>query len=624
MAAYLPILNWLPTYNRAWLRPDLVAGVTLAAFTIPESMAYADLAGLPPQYGLYASLAAPILYLFFGTSRQLVIGPTSAVSILVASGVGLVAAGAPEQYAALAAILAIEVAVIAFIARIARLGFLVNFISEAVLIGFSTGAALYIASTQLPKLFGIHGAEGAFFERIAYLLQHLGETNPWALAIGLLGLVILVLGEHVYPRLPWSLIVVLGSILVMNPALTDLASRGVAIAGELPAGLPNIGVPDFTLADIRVLLPTALAVFLLAYVEGMSMARTFAAKNKYRVDADQELLALGAANLSVGLTQGFPVAGSMSRTALNDSSGAQSQLASGVSALLIVVVLLFLTGLFTYLPEPILATVVLVAVRGLLKVKEMRSLYQVHRIEFWIAMIALFGVLLFGMLEGVLLGAILSLLVVVGHASRGQISVLGRIPGHFQLGDVRRNPENLTIPGMPIVRVDEPIFYANARSIGDQVLAEALHSEPRAKTVVLDLEISPDLDLPAVEMLEELHESLTAEEIRLVLTRVQPDARALLDQSGATEILGGQNIYPRNLDAIMDYVSMYEIDVSPGHGMLAELVERMDEVVLERSAKVIGEEHERLAAFSRQLEKAAQTLKELDDADSYSSEVDSE
>ena len=341
-------------------------------------MAYAGLAGLPPQAGMYAALIAPIAYLIFGTSRQLSVGPTSALSIMVASGLSIFAFADPAQYAAAAAMTAILVAVICFIAWLLRLGFLVNFISEAVLVGFSSGAALYIASTQLGKLFGIHGSSGEFFERIRYILEHLNETSVPTLLLGLAGIVILFVMEEKLPRWPAALIVVLASIVLMS--VTNLAARGVAITGEIPSGLPTPQLPAlFDLNMVRLLLPLAFSVFMLAYVEGMSMARSFADKHHYKIDADQELLALGMSNLGVGVFQGFPIGGSMSRSAVADKSGAQSPLAGGVAALSIAVVLLFLTGLFTNLPETILAAVVIVAVKGLFKSKALKHLYHVNR-----------------------------------------------------------------------------------------------------------------------------------------------------------------------------------------------------------------------------------------------------
>ena len=534
LASMIPIGQWIRQYDRAWLRPDAIAGVTLAAFTIPEAMAYAGLAGLPPQAGLYAALIAPIAYLILGTSRQLSVGPTSALSIMVASGLAVFAYADPAQYAVAAAMTAILVAIICFGAWLLRLGFLVNFISEAVLVGFSSGAALYIASTQLGKLFGIHGSSGEFFERIRYILEHLYETSLPTLILGLAGIVILLIMEEKLPRWPSALIVVLASIALMT--FTDLAARGIAITGPIPSGLPAPQLPRlFDLNAVRLLLPLAFSVFMLSYVEGMSMARTFADKHHYKIDADQELLALGMANLGAGVFQGFPIGGSMSRSAVGDKGGAQSPLTGGITAIVIALVLLFFTGVFTNLPETILAAVVIVAVKGLFKTTALRHLYRVNRIEFWIALVVLFGVLLFGMLEGVLIGVIVSLLLLVYRAALPHTTVLGRIPGTDQFSDQERHPDNEQVPGVLIYRPDAALFYANAPLIREQLTQLVTALDPRPKWVVLDLAGTPHTDLSVVDMLRDLHAELQANGSTLKLAEVSGPVRDLLKADGLAE-----------------------------------------------------------------------------------------
>ncbi len=604
--AFFPITSWLPAYDRTWLRADLLAGVTLAAFTIPEAMAYAGLAGLPPQAGLYAGIAAPLLYLLLGTSRQLSIGVTSAVSILVASGLGLLAAGDPARYAEQAALLALMVCVIALIARVLKLGFLVNFISEPVLIGFSSGAALYIASTQLSKLFGINGCHGEFFERIACVVTNLDETHIPSLVLGLIAITVLLLGEHFLPSLPWSLIVVLWSILMIG--FTNLGAQGIAIAGDIPQGLPRIEVPAFNLADIRRLLPTALAVFLLAYVEGMSMARNFASKYGYRVDSNQELLALGVSNLGAGLTQSYPVAGSMSRTALSDSAGTKTQLAGGVAAILIAVVVVFFTGIFSQLPEPVLAAVVIAAVRGLFKREQLQHLYHVRRREFWIAIIALMGVLLFGMLEGVMIGVIISLLVLVGRVSQSRLSLLGRVPETIRFADIRDHPEYHTVPGLMLIRVDEMIFFANATPISEEIERLVAESEDPVHALLLDLEMSEDLDISSTIMLRELHGTLAENDIRLMLSRVSPDAQTLLDRSGVTAIIGPENFFPRALTAIADYLQEEDIPLQNIKGLTAVLINALSDIYETIAKRTDSPQKEELQTIVEDLDKLAEEL----------------
>jgi high affinity sulfate transporter 1 len=603
---FFPITGWLPQYNRDYLRPDILAGLTLAAFTIPEAMAYAGLAGLPPQAGLYGGIAAPLIYLLFGTSRQLAIGVTSAVSILVASGLAGFAGRDIVVYAQNAALLALMVFVIALLARLLKLGFLVNFISEPVLLGFSSGAALYIGATQLPKLFGLHGCHGEVFERIACVVVNVNETHLPSLILGLTAIAILLLGEHFYHKLPWSLIVVLLSILIMG--ISGLGERGIAIAGEIPQGLPRLELPSFNIESIRVLLPTALAVFLLAYVEGMSMARTFASKHGYRIDANQELLALSMVNLGAGLTQAYPVAGSMSRTAVADSAGQKSQLAGGISAILIAVVVLFFTGFFTNLPEPVLAAVVLVAVKGLFKGQELRHLYHIQRKEFWIAIAALLGVLIFGMLEGVLIGVIISLLVLVGRASQSRISLLGRVPDTLKLEDVRDHPEYRTVPGLMIIRIDEDFFFANAVPVSMEIEELVAASEETVNSVLIDLGLSDELDVTSVEVLAELQQSLAENDITLMLSRVSPDARALLDRSGVADSIGAQRIFPRTLGAIAYHLEQEGIHVESAKGFSIVLINSMSNIYYMMAERAEEPQKGELQSIAQRLKAVAEQL----------------
>ena len=609
LSSYLQILEWLPSYERRWLRPDLAAGLTLAAFTIPEAIAYAELAGLPAQAGFYASIVAPLLYMLFGTSRQLVVGPTSAVSVLVAAGLGAVAVSSPEPYAALAATTAVLVGIMALIAYALKLGFLVNFISESVLVGFSTGAALYIASTQLSKLFGIDASHGQFLERTLSVVQRIGDTNPWALGLGIAGIVVLVAGERRFPRWPWALILVLGSILLMN--VTNIADRGVRVVGTIPCGFPDVGLPPISLTVFGDVFRAAVGVFVLAYLEGMSMARTFAAKNKYRVDANQELLALGLATLGTGVTQGYPVAGSFSRTALNDECRAKTQLAGGVSGLMLVFVVLFLTDLFTNLPEPILASVVLVAVRGLFKVSALQRLYRLRRAEFWTAMAALAGVLALGILDGVIIGALLSLLLVIARASQPRISLLGRIPGQAQFTDLRENPDNLTIPGLLVIRVDEGIFYANAESIRRQVLNQVREADTPIRTVVLDVEMTSDLDLSGAEMLDDLRSDLRELGVHLRLARLLPSAHVLLARAGILERIGDENIHPRTLFAVASYLTEEWRYHQATCDILPDLVRCVIDIAAARCEGLEGQDREAMDNVCRQLDVILQDLERI-------------
>lgn len=540
----VPVLEWLPRYDTSWLRLDVIAGITVAAAVIPEGLAYASLANLPPETGLYAGLLAAIAYLFLGTSRQVMVGPTSALAILLASGVGAVAGGNSASYASLVVVTTILVGVFAVIAWAFRLGFLVHFISGSVLTGFSAGAALYIMSTQLNKLFGIEGsASDAFFwetfvGRIWYTGTHLAETNPETLAVGVAGIVLLVLGERYLPRAPSALIVVVLSIVLMSA--TNLQARGVAIVGSIPSGLPSLTVPTIpSISTLGTLVPVAAALFLLSYVEGISAVETFARRHDYRTDANQELLADGGANLAAGFGGGFVVGGSMSRSALNDAVGGKTQLTNAVVALVLVVVLLFLTDLFTNLPETILAAIVIVAVTGLIDTNEIRQLYHVSKSEFAIAMAALLGVLTVGMLWGVFVGVVLSLLVAISRVSRPSTHELGQIAGtdHFVALDVY--PAATTVTDVFVYRVEAELFYANADTVRTDLLDRLATRDSDVELVVFDLTSSATIDFGAAQMLEKLEEKLDSRGIDLRFAGAESEVVQMFETTGLAANVGG-------------------------------------------------------------------------------------
>jgi SulP family sulfate permease len=507
VASVFPVAEWLPAYQRAWLRSDLSAGVTLAAYAIPGSLAYASLAGLPPQAGLYCYVVAGLAYALFGTSRQAAVGPTSAISILVGASLGALAVGDAGRYAALAAATAVLVAGLAVVAWGLRLGQIVHFISETVLTGFKAGVALVIASTQLPKLLGISAGGDDFASRIRHLVTHLDETHVPTLLIGVAGLLLLIAGERLLPKRPTVLLVAVLSIVVMS--VTRLAATGVAD-----------------------LLPLALACFLLSYIESVSVARTFALKHRYDVDVDQELLALGAANVAVGLAQGYPVAGGMSQSAVNEKGGARTPLAIVVTSIVIALVLTFFSGAFRNLPAAVLAAVVLVAVKGLINVAELKYLFHVSRADFRIALLALAGVLVFGILRGVLLAAIISLLMLVRRAARPYTAVIGRIPGTSQFADVARHEDAETVPGILAYRVYGGIVYFNVDHVQHELLRLVAAQDPPVTLAIFDLSSSPTVDLAGMRMLRTLHEQLAERGVTLELAEARGAVRDLLEVGG--------------------------------------------------------------------------------------------
>ena len=485
-----------------------MAGVTLAAYAIPVSLAYASLAGLPPQNGIYCYLLGGLFYALFGTSRQLAVGPTSAISMLVGVTVAGMANGDLARWADIAALTALVFAGMCLLAWMLRLSTLVNFISETILLGFKAGAALTIAMTQLPKLFGVPGGGEHFFERVWTLVGQLGETNVAVLGFGLAALALLWLGEKALPGRPVALFVVAASIVVLS--VTALGDLGFKTVGALPQGLPDLRWPALRLRDVDGVIPLAFACFLLAYVESVSAARTLAQKHGYDIDPRQELLGLGAANFAAALGQGYPVAGGLSQSSVNDKAGAKTPLALVFASATIALCLLFLTGLLRNLPNVVLAAIVLVAVKGLIDVPALRRLWQVSRFEFSIAMVAFVGVLLLGILKGVMLAAVVSLLLLVGRAARPHVAFLGRIPGTRRYSDLERNPDNEVVPGVLIFRVESGLFYFNVEHVRQVVWQKLRAATVPLRLVVCDLSTSPYVDVAGARMLAGLHTDLAA------------------------------------------------------------------------------------------------------------------
>ena len=534
----IPAFDWLRSYDVTWLRGDLVAGLTLAAYLLPAGIGDASLAGLPPQAGIYACLFSGLVFWLFCSSRYTAISVTSAISLLVGSSLAGMAAGDPSRFAALAACTALMVAAIAFIGWVVRAGAVVNFISETVLTGFKAGVALYLASTQLPKLFGFKGGEGSFWRRSEHFLVHLNETNAAALSIGLGALAILIAGKVFLKNKPVGLFIVIGGIVVAS--LLGLEARGVKMLGEVPQGLPPLTIPAVHLSDLNELLPLALACFMLGAVETAAIGRMFAAKHRQRFDCNQEFLGLAAANLAVGLGSGFPVSGGMSQSLVNESGGARTPLTGFISAAIILAVSLFLSSSLHNLPQPVLAAIVLMAVAGLFKVSELRHLRRADGAEFVVAIAALIGVLGSGLLRGVLIGAVISLVQLLRRGAHPHVAQLGRIPGTNRFSDRERNPENQTVPGAIIFRVEASLFYFNVEYIHDSVL-EHVNRTPDTRLVVLDLSASPHVDLQSAHTLTVLAEELTEREIRLQVVEARSSVRDRLRAEGLDEKIGGIN-----------------------------------------------------------------------------------
>jgi high affinity sulfate transporter 1 len=533
---YLPPLNWLAQYQPAWLTSDVVAGVTLAAYAIPVALAYATLAGLPPQVGIYGYLLGGLGYALLGTSRQLAVGPTSAISLMIAGTVGDMAGGDAAHYAAIASLAGFTVALLCLIAWLLRLSILVRLISDSILVGFKAGAGLTIIMTQLPSLLGVSGGGHNFFERAVLLSGELGAVQFPVLAIGLIAIAMLFAGERAFPGWPVALAVVVLAIIAAS--LFGLPALGIPITGRIPQGLPSLDWPTLRLRDVDGIFPLAAGCLLLAYIEGVSAARSFATKHGYELDPRQEFLGLGAANLGAALGHGYPVAGGLSQSAVNNKAGARTPLALIFASLTLSLSLLFLTGFLQNLPKAVLAAVVFTAVAGLVDIRSLSRMWRISKADFYAAIIALAAVLLLGILQGILLAAAASVLILLGRASQPHVAFLGRIPGTTSYSDLARHPENEQLPHVIVFRPEASLLYVNAEFVSQAVLERvAIVGKASIRMIVCDLSASPYIDLAGSRMLRLLHSELGASAIALRIVGARGRVRDLLRADGLGEIV---------------------------------------------------------------------------------------
>ncbi|WP_129787181.1 SulP family inorganic anion transporter [Promicromonospora panici] len=530
-------------FQRSWVRPDIVAGLAVWAVLVPESLAYATIAGVPPVVGLYAAVPALALYAIAGTSRQLVVSPMSATAALSAGIVASVA-GADGDPVALTTALALATGIVAILAGLLRLGFLAAFISEPVLKGFIIGLALTIMIGQVPDLIGVEGGHGSFFEKTWALLGQLGDIDPLTITVGLASLAALVLVRRTMPFLPGSLVVVL--LAIGATILLGLGDRGLAVVGHIDAGLPQVGVPDVTAPQFAELLGGAVGLMLIGFAEGLGAAKTYAARWGYGVDPNRELIGLGVSNLGSGFLSGMVVNGSLSKTAVNASAGARSEISALTAAALTVLTLLFLTGVFDQLPLATLAAVVVAAVVELIDVRALRRLWHVRtgrlahvyqvtaRADFMAAGAALLGVLIFDTLPGLVIGIAVSLILLLARTSRPRITVLAPVgdePGRPWV-DAERNPGYQAVPGVLAVRVEGPLMFANAEYVRAGVRELAEHA-PGLRLVVLDGRATPSIDVTAAAMLVQLRSDLQRDGSDLALAEGIGQVRDVLARVGA-------------------------------------------------------------------------------------------
>jgi SulP family sulfate permease len=542
-----PPLSWLAEYKPSWLRYDAIAGVTLAAYAIPVSLAYAGLAGLPPQVGIYGYMLGGIGYALLGSSRQLAVGPTSAISLMIAGTVGSLAGGDAIRYAQIASLSAGAVALLCLIAWLFKLSILVRLVSDSILVGFKAGAGLTIIMSQLPSLFGVASGGHNFFDRALRLAGQLADINPLVLAIGVVAILLLLLGERFLPGRPVGLSVVALSILMAT--LFGLPSLGIPVTGNIPEGLPGFEVPAFGMLEFEELFPVAAGCLLLAYIEGVSAARSFAARHGYRLDVQQEFLGLGAANLAAAFGHGYPVAGGLSQSAVNDMAGARTPLALVFCSFALALCLLFFTGLLTNLPKAVLAGIVFAAVYKLVDVRALLRMWRVSRIDFYAAAIALVSVLLLGILQGVLLAAIASILLLLARASHPNVAFLGRLPGTGRYSDSARHEGVEPLVGVIAFRPEASLLYINAETILEAVL-NALRNSSGIKLVACDLSASPYIDLAGAHMLHDLNDELASRHVAFCIVGAHAQLRDLLRAEGLAEKTDS-GAWLRTLDSVL-------------------------------------------------------------------------
>lgn len=549
---YLPVFRWLPNYQRQYISADLLAGITVAVMLIPQVMAYALIAGLPPVAGLYAALASIVVYAIFGGSRQLGVGPVALDSLLVASGVGAIAAANSEEYLILAMMLAVMVGIIQFVSGVAKLGFLANFLSNPVLSGFTSAAVIIIALNQVKYL------TGAAIPRFQNLIEIVRKINPahlqvdsLTLIIGFSGLLFLVLIKRFSPAIPGALLLV--ALTTVLSALFNWEEAGVDIVGAIPEGLPGFAWPAVSLEKVGALVPVAMTIALLSYMEAIAVTKKLAAKINDSVDANQELRGLGLANVATGFFGGFPVAGSFSRSAVNARAGAKTAMASLTTAAVIALTLLFLTPLFYYLPNSVLAAIIVAAVISLVDLQEMHRLYRTKGSDFIVWISAFLATLFFGILYGIFLSVVMSLVMILRRISHPHIAIMGQVPGTDVIRNLDREPAAEEVDGLLIFRIDASLYFANVAYLRDQLHESIAEHETWVKAVLIDASSINEIDTSAEAALREIRENLLERGTQLYFSNVKGPVRDMLKRSGFYDLHGKDHFFLSKQDVVQAF-----------------------------------------------------------------------
>jgi len=553
LVRWVPALGWLSSYQKGWLRFDVVAGLTTAAVVIPKAMAYAAIAGLPLEVGLYTSLIPLVVYAVLGTSRPLSVTTSSTIAIMAVSILGQVAAGAgPAALLTASATLSLLVGVFLFLAGVLRLGVVANLISDPVLTGFKAGVGLVIILDQIPKLLGIHITKAGFFQDIGSIAMHLPHSSIPTLIVGVVMLALMLGLEHFAPKVPAALVTV--AVGIAAAAFLGLDKMGVSVVGTLQGGLPSFALPDFSL--VQQLWPAALGIALMSFVESAAAGRAFLHKGESTPDANRELVATGMANLVGGFFQNMPAGGGTTQTAVNNGAGARTQVSGVVTAVVVVATLLFLAPLFAMMPHATLAAVVIIASIGLCNPAQFLAIRRIRFMEFRWAIFAVIGVVLLGTLKGVLVAVVLSLVALMIHGLRYPVHVLGRKPGtNVFRPRSPEHPEDETFPGLLLLRPEGLIYFGNVPRIAEQILKLRLAAAPRV--LALDLSAVVNLEFTALKMLIDAEERQRAEGITLWLVALNPDVLEIVKRSGLGERLGPERMFFTLEQAVESYQKQF-------------------------------------------------------------------
>jgi sulfate permease, SulP family len=560
----LPVVEWLPRYDRRWLRGDLLAGIAVTALIVPKNLGYAGIAGVPLENGLYAAAAGAIIYALFCTSRQISTGPSSSLAA-VAGGAVLVTKLAGQEAAQLVAAITLVTGVLFLLLALLRMGWIAQFLSKAVITGFLAGAAIDVTIGELSKLTGTSSSGDSAWRELGTWIQGLGEIHWRTLLVGLVALGVILGLRFAAPAVPGALVLVVGGLIASG--LFDLGAHGVALVGDVPRGLPSPALPAWDL--VRTHLSTiglaSFALLLIGFSQTAGDARAFATRHRYRIDVNQESVAQGMANVGAGAFQGMPVSTSLSASSLNESAGARTPVASLITGGLVLLTLIVLAPLFSALPKAVLAAVIIDAVIfGMIDIGEIRRLHRVSRFDFWIVLAAFLAVLSAGVLAGVVIGVALSLGWLIYVATSPRMPVLGRQPGTGVFRELDDNPGDETFPGTAVLRLDSGLFFATAEALDDRIRALIRDGEPRLHALVLDLEGVDFIDSQGAGKLAEVNEVAQTEGVTLRLAHVKPQVLAVLDADGLVATLGADRIHG-NVDQAVDA----QLAEDAGHGVPA-------------------------------------------------------